>query len=180
MREIDTEKLNRANFRKCLEALSHPGKLYPVLPLFDSGLLALASVLLYSEVTYHYQGALNFQVVTALTGAKIASPEQADYLFSDQPDQLALQGAKAGVGESPEDSATLLFQCDDLTTGYPVILTGPGIDGSFAARLPLQADFIKHFQEKNSSFPSGVDLLLIDKACRIVGLPRTVQIEVAS
>jgi alpha-D-ribose 1-methylphosphonate 5-triphosphate synthase subunit PhnH len=42
----------------------------------------------------------------------------------------------------------------------------------------VQADFIEHFQEKNSSFPNGVDLFLIDMANRIVGLPRTVHIEV--
>jgi alpha-D-ribose 1-methylphosphonate 5-triphosphate synthase subunit PhnH len=178
MIEIDTEKINRINFRNCLDAMSHPGKIYPVTPLFDSGLLAVASVLLYSEVTYHYQGALNFQVVAALTGAGRSSIECADYLFSDRPDRNALQKAKAGTAESPEDSAILLFQCNDLTTGTQVILSGPGIDGSFTTRLPMQADFIEHFQEKNSSFPNGVDLFLIDMANRIVGLPRTVHIEV--
>ena len=178
MIEIDTEKINRLNFRNCLDALSHPGKIYSVTPLFDSGLLAMASVLLYSEVTYHYQGALNFQVVAALTGAGISPIEHADYFFSDRPDRLALQKAKSGTAESPEDSATLLFQCNDLTTGTQVILSGPGIDGSFITRLPMQADFIEHFQEKNSSFPNGVDLFLIDMAHRIVGLPRTVHIEV--
>jgi alpha-D-ribose 1-methylphosphonate 5-triphosphate synthase subunit PhnH len=178
MIEIDTEKINRINFRNCLDAMSHPGSIYPVTPLFDSGLLAMASVLLYSEVTYHYQGALNFQVVAALTGAGRSPVERADYLFSDRPDQLALQKAKSGTAESPEDSATLLFQCNDLTTGTQVILSGPGIDGSLTTRLPMQADFIEHFQEKNSSFPNGVDLFLIDMAHRLVGLPRTVHVEV--
>jgi alpha-D-ribose 1-methylphosphonate 5-triphosphate synthase subunit PhnH len=178
MIEIDTEKTNRINFRNCLDAMSHPGKIYPVTPLFDSGLLAMASVLLYSEVTYYYQGALNFQVVAALTGAGRTPIERADYLFSDRPDVLALQKAKAGTAESPEDSAILLFQCNDLTTGTQVILSGPGIDGSLTTRLPMQADFIEQFQEKNSSFPNGVDLFLIDTAHRIVGLPRTVHIEV--
>jgi alpha-D-ribose 1-methylphosphonate 5-triphosphate synthase subunit PhnH len=42
----------------------------------------------------------------------------------------------------------------------------------------MQADFIEQFQEKNSSFPNGVDLFLIDTAHRLMGLPRTVHIEV--
>ena len=180
MIEIDIEKINRSNFRNCLTALSRPGSVYPLTPLFDSALQAMASVLLYTEVGYYYDGKQDFQMVAALTGAQSQSVEIADYLFFDAPDAVALQTAKTGTAENPETGGTLLFECEDVASGHPVILSGPGIDGSRQIRLPVDADFIRSLQEVNSGFPNGLDLFFIDHRNRILGLPRTTSVEVLS
>lgn len=180
MIEIDIEKINRMNFRSCLSALSQPGSIYPLQPLFDSALQAMASVLLYTEVGYHYDGEQDFQMVTALTGAKLQSIGLAEYLFFDVTDSAVLKEAKRGTAENPESGATLLFQCEDVSDGLPVNLSGPGIDGSLQARLPVGANFIGVLQEINSAFPTGLDLFFVDTRSRILGLPRTTNIEVLS
>lgn len=178
MKEIDIEKINRTNFRSCLTALSRPGTICEVQPLFESGLQAMASLLLYSEVSYHYEGELDFQVVAALTGSKMEAIETADYLFWDSPETSVLHTAKTGSAENPESGASLLFGCRDLTEGKGVVLSGPGIDGSLAARLPVHPEFIQCLQEINATFPTGLDLFFIDRENRLLGLPRTTRIEV--
>ncbi len=178
MTEIDIEKINRVNYRSCLTALSQPGKICSLLPLFDSGLQAMASLLLYSEVSYHYEGELDFRVVAALTGAKAQPIDSADYLFFDRPSVPVLQRAKTGTAENPESGASLLFRCNNLNAGNRVVLSGPGIDGSFATQLPADTEFIDCLQEINATFPTGLDLFFVDGENRIIGLPRTTRIEV--
>lgn len=180
MKEIDIEKINRTNFRSCLTALSRPGKLCQLQPLFGSGLQAMASLLLYSEVSYHYEGELDFQVVAALTGSKMEAIETADYLFLDGPKTSVLHAAKTGTAENPETGASLLLGCRDLREGNEVLLSGPGINGNLAAQLPVDKEFIQYLQEINSSFPTGLDLFFIDQENKILGLPRTTRIEVTS
>ncbi len=178
MIEMNVEKTNRYNFRSCLEALSRPGTIYQLEPLFDSGLLAMASVWLYSEVSYNYEGSLNFEMVAALTGSKRSKACEADYLFSDSVNIKMLQEAKVGTSDSPEKSAILLFQCVDLQEGIHVKLKGPGIETVFETTLPLSVEFIDQFKLKNGEYPIGVDIFLIDEKLRVIGLPRTLSIEV--
>jgi len=178
--EIDIEKINRMNFRNCLEALSRPGTIYQLEPLFNSGILAMASVLLYSEVSYHYHGNLDFQMIAAITGAKAEKAERADYLFCDSVDLSFLEKAKLGPADNPEDSAVVFFQCDNLDAGTSVRFSGPGVDGTSAGILPISSDLIIFFTEKNSEYPIGLDLFFVDSKNRILGLPRTVNIEVIS
>lgn len=177
--DIDVDAINRTNFRNCLEALSRPGTLYGIMPLFGSGLLGMASVFLYSEVGYHCSDTLDFEIVAALTGAGEKSVEKAEYLFSEKADLGLLQRAKVGSGESPEGGATIIFGCETMDSGVPVVLSGPGIDGLKTVFLPVDRFLIDCFLEKNREFPLGVDLFLVDPTNRIMGLPRTVKIEVA-
>jgi alpha-D-ribose 1-methylphosphonate 5-triphosphate synthase subunit PhnH len=44
--------------------------------------------------------------------------------------------------------------------------------------LPFTGQFFELLQERNSSFPMGVDLLLVGPDQRLLGLPRTTTIEV--
>jgi alpha-D-ribose 1-methylphosphonate 5-triphosphate synthase subunit PhnH len=178
--EYDIEEINRNNFRKCLEALARPGSPQTISPLFDSGLLAMASVFLYAEVSHYYQGELDFEMVRALCGSKHVDAETADYLFFDNPREEYLQDAKTGSPESPELNATLIFYCPktDHETSSQVILSGPGINGSRKVVLPASHGFIKILQEKNDDFPMGIDLFFITDDNTLLGLPRTTHIEV--
>lgn len=70
--EQDIEKINRENFRNSLEAMARPGEQQSIVPLFNSGLLAMASVLLFAEVTYCYRGRLDFELIRAICGTHSA------------------------------------------------------------------------------------------------------------
>lgn len=185
---VDIEQLNRCNFRSALEALARPGELYPLQPLFsppqDSPLLAMASVLLYGETSFYYQGSADFDLVRAISGATSCSPAEADYVFADAPDEALLAAARSGTGESPELGATLIFLADTTDTATQVRLSGPGIDGVKETSLPLRPAFIEARQRKNAWFPLGVDILLLlctageAGAHHVLALPRSTAIEV--
>lgn len=176
------EQLNRVNFRSSLEALARPGQLQLIEPLFDSRLQAMASVLLYSEVSYCYEGKEDFQMVQAICGAKKEATDKADYLFFDGTgaDALdALSKSKVGTVEQPELGATLIFKCRDFDgDGTAVQLTGPGIATKVITSLPVEPGFIDQLQSKNDSFPMGVDLFFLSDSGKLLGLPRTTAIEV--
>lgn len=174
----DIEQINRQNFRSALNAFAYPGSLQKAAPLFDSGLLALASVLFYAEVTYHYQGARDIHLVEALTGARAVDGASADYLLSDGESLERLDEAKVGTPESPELGATLLMDCTGAARSTKTLLAGPGIDGSKRVDLPLSSGLLEALAEKNSMFPLGVDCLLILDNDGLIGLPRTTKITV--
>jgi alpha-D-ribose 1-methylphosphonate 5-triphosphate synthase subunit PhnH len=178
--EHDIERSNRENYRSILRAISRPGEIQPVIPLFGSGLLAMASVLLYAEVSYYGDPSLDFQLIRALCGPRCVAQQEADYLFFADPHHDHLHRAKVGTAESPEFGATLLFGCEGLGAGWgtTVLLSGPGIDGRSRCVLPVSETFIAALQEKNSSFPMGIDLFFVGKDNRLFGLPRTTRIEV--
>lgn len=176
----DIEQINRMNFRGALNALAYPGRLHRVTPLFDSGLLAMASVLLYAEVTYHYRGGRDIQLIEALTGTRPADAAAADYLLSDGESLELLAQARVGTQDSPEFGATLVIDCLTATRSSKTVLTGPGIDGSRQLELPLSRELLEEREEKNSGFPLGVDCFLLIGGHGLIGLPRTTRIEVLS
>lgn len=177
--EHDIEKTNRENYRSSLRALSRPGEEQSVSPLFGSGILAMASVLLYAEVSFFCDSSLDFKLIGALCGARSVPQSEADYLFFADPHSAHLQQAKTGSAESPEIGATIILACPGFGAGgTTVTLSGPGIDGTATRILPVSKDFIAVLKEKNSSFPMGIDLFFIGADNRLLGLPRTTCIEV--
>lgn len=177
----DIERLNRVNFRSSLEALARPGQVQEIESLFDSKLQAMASVLLYSEVSYYYKGEEDFQMIQAICGAKTSTAAVADYLFFDRPDTDFLYHAKVGTAEQPELGATLIFKCEELEAeGTSVQLSGPGIERSLTTTLPVDKTFLDQLGAKNDSFPMGVDIFFLSDSGKLFGLPRTTRIEVVS
>lgn len=177
----DIEQINRLNFRASLEALSRPGQIQKVQPLFESTLQAMASLLLYSEVSYWYRGDEDFQMIQAVCGAQQAPQTSADYLFYDFPDKEAVSLAKGGSSENPEMGATLIFKCDLHDAGGTALrLSGPGIKKATHATLPVDTSFIEELKVKNEVFPMGVDLFFISEKGQLLGIPRTTQIEVVA
>jgi alpha-D-ribose 1-methylphosphonate 5-triphosphate synthase subunit PhnH len=77
----------------------------------------------------------------------------------------------------PERSTTVIFTCDDLTSGAPIALTGPGIVSRLVIRPSgLPEDFLAMAQANHELFPRGVDILLV-AGDRMVGLPRSTKLE---
>jgi alpha-D-ribose 1-methylphosphonate 5-triphosphate synthase subunit PhnH len=173
----DLEKLNRENFKSLMDCLSQPGSANKINPLFDSKLLAVANVLLYSEVSYFYEGSRDISLIEAITNPKKESLQKADYIFSDVIDKELLKEAKRGDYINPDFSSTLIFVCEKFDK-TDVKLSGPGIDGHKITKLPCDEDFIKVFNEKNSSYPMGVELFFINNLGEIMALSRTTKVEV--
>jgi alpha-D-ribose 1-methylphosphonate 5-triphosphate synthase subunit PhnH len=87
-------------------------------------------------------------------------------------DQFAL-----GDVRYPERSTTVIFTCDDFTSGAPILLTGPGVGSHISVRPSgLPQDFLLMAQANNRMFPRGVDILLVAGA-QLLGLPRSTILE---
>jgi alpha-D-ribose 1-methylphosphonate 5-triphosphate synthase subunit PhnH len=174
---IDIEKLNRDNFKSIMNALSMPGNIEKIEPFYSSNLLAVANCLLYSEVSYFYEGSEDFDLVNAITNATKTSECKADYIFCDELNDYLLNKAKIGTSLEPEFSGTLIFKCKSFD-GLKVKLSGCGIDKEKILSLPIDKSFMEFFNEKNSYFPLGNEVFFIDENSQIIALSRTTKVEV--
>jgi alpha-D-ribose 1-methylphosphonate 5-triphosphate synthase subunit PhnH len=169
MVSVNIEKLNRDNFRALTTSLSMPGKISKIEPFLNSSFLAVASVLLYNEVSYFYEGSEDFGLIEVMTNTKKQSIKEADYIFSDKLDAKLLKEAKRGDFLNPDYSAVLIFKCDNFYNSK-VRITGPGINISKNLFLPSDRDFINLLSEKNSNLPLGVEIFFINRNNEVLGL----------
>lgn len=176
-------------FRCLLEAVASPGKL-SALPPSASGspTEAVARMLLDHEVTYCAVGGGSElkERLSLLTGARIAPPDAADFVFIYEPGRTA---SKLGRGdlERPEIGATAIYSVKHLNqlkqlseSNLPTLgLTGPGVSGERTIvidGLPLSE--IEAIIESRADYPLGVDVYLVDEAGWVAGLPRSTRLEV--
>ncbi|KFL35188.1 MULTISPECIES: phosphonate C-P lyase system protein PhnH [unclassified Sulfurospirillum] len=176
METLDIEKLNRQNFKSLSDALSMPGKITHIQELFSSHFLAVANVLLYSEVSFYYSGDEDMTLVEAITHPKATTLKEADYIFSDTIDVVLIGEAKKGDYLSPDFSATLIFKCEDFNADR-YRLSGPGIDGTKEISLPCKAEFIERLMEKNRDYPLGIEVFFINRCGEVLALSRTTKVE---
>jgi alpha-D-ribose 1-methylphosphonate 5-triphosphate synthase subunit PhnH len=174
----DMEQLNRSNFRYCLEALARPGDIFPLMPFAGSNIMAMATMLLYSEVGFYQEIDVDWDLIKALTNTVEVERGDADYLFLQSPREEILLAAKSGDQQNPEFSAVLICACEDLGRGTRVNLTGPGINGVKQTTLPVSGNFLNLLAAKNSHFPLGVELFLIADSDEICALSRTTRVEI--
>jgi len=179
MKTVDIEKLNRDNFKSLMNVLSMPGKIEQIKPLFDSNLLAIASTLLYSEVAYFYEGLEEISLIEAITGSKKDSANCAEYIFCDEISESLFAGAQKGTSKDPEFSSTLIFKCTSFDSGLKVVLEGPGINVKKEVFLPVDESFVKVFNEKNSTFPLGNEIIFLNNEGFVMALSRTTKIKVS-
>jgi alpha-D-ribose 1-methylphosphonate 5-triphosphate synthase subunit PhnH len=177
MQNLDLEQLNRQNFKSISDALAMPGKITKIKKVFDSHLLAVANVLLFSEVTYYYSGDEDITLIEAITNPKITTMQEADYILSDVIDTRLILEAKKGDYLNPDFSATLIFKCEDFNS-YTYSLNGPGIDGKKEVNLPCNKEFIEALMKKNSDYPLGIEVFFINSIGELIALSRTTKVEV--
>lgn len=177
MYKVDIEKLNRKNFRAMMNALSMPGSVQKITPLYDDATLAIASVLLYHEVSYFIQGTIDLSLISDISNPKATSLEMADYIFSETIDPALLEGAKKGTFLNPDFSAMLIF-CAEENNQTKVRLSGPGINKIKEQILPCSPEFLTTLKLKNDNFPLGVEIFFIQPKNKIMALSRTTEIEV--
>ncbi|MCW7541332.1 phosphonate C-P lyase system protein PhnH [Aquabacterium sp. A7-Y] len=177
-------------FRRLLDAMSRPGRIYAVdaarlSPPAGLGaaaaavLLSLADPELRVWLCPSYAEGRLADWLRFHTGARIvASPEAADWLVlpaaSASPELWSQAGA--GTDEAPHTSATLLIDLPQLGDAPRLRLRGPGIEHEHTlAPEGLEAAFWRARIAREADFPRGADLVL---ACgeRLAALPRSTRI----
>jgi alpha-D-ribose 1-methylphosphonate 5-triphosphate synthase subunit PhnH len=178
MNSIDIEKHNRETFRKLLDTLSMPGSCVKIEKLFDSYLLSIASVLLYSEVSFTNRCNEDFTMIEAITNAKQENIEKADYIFCNSLEKL-FGVIKKGTHLSPEYSATIICEVDSFE-GLTLTLQGAGVDGKREEKYPVDATFVKEFMDNNKNYPLGNEIYFLNKTTgELKAISRTTKLEIA-
>jgi alpha-D-ribose 1-methylphosphonate 5-triphosphate synthase subunit PhnH len=182
---------SQQNFRALLQAMSRPGKLgrLEVVGL-PSPVWAVAECVLDQEVSCCILGmfgdARQHAELVAITGARQAPLDEADFVFvREEGAGAAIQAAKRGRLDSPEQAATLVF-CIDNSLASPVErlqvrLTGPGISeaaGIAPQMTGIAMDELRTLAQVNGDYPLGVDAIFVNSSGEVMCLPRSTRIRV--
>ncbi|WP_394138834.1 phosphonate C-P lyase system protein PhnH [Cytobacillus oceanisediminis] len=183
-------------YRKLIDATSRPGlisNLGKQAEILDeenetgcsSSILLLALTLLDAEVTFKVYGR-NAEAaekeINQLTYAKTAEAALADYLFilldaEEGSLEKAIEKANPGTFLNPHKSAVIIAEAGAIIAGDSLILRGPGIQMDTKISVDLSGDWVKRREEKNKDYPTGVDLVFVDRSHQLLSLPRTTQIK---
>jgi alpha-D-ribose 1-methylphosphonate 5-triphosphate synthase subunit PhnH len=177
-------------FRTILQALSRPGLILPFSPPASppppllAGTAAVALTLCDFQTPIWLAPALNADPVAQFlrfqTGAPIISDlETAAFAFQPVAENMAMPSQFAqGTHESPDRSATLVLQVDDMKQDGPVTLTGPGILQPLRFGVErLGISFWQAMTENHAGFPMGIDVIFISRTS-IAALPRSTSIAI--
>ena len=165
-------------FTALMWALSQPGQAQSLPTGGLAAFAAIAEALVDLETSYHSNDP-ELQRLLASTGARTRRPSAAMYQFYPAltaAEVSSLGDAPRGTYNYPDESSTLVIGCT-LGAGRRLRLQGPGI----ASMSELLVDSVPltfwPLREQACRYPLGWDVLLIAND-RVVGLPRTTQIEV--
>ncbi len=184
---MDSNRIIREHltFRVLLQAMSHPGRVYPLpdFPLDSQVAVEFLGSIMDSEVGFAVIGDSELEkAIGHRTGSRRVSPGEADFLVvGNGSGSGELAGVKRGSLEYPDSGATILYLVEELRAGNgDIILSGPGIDGTASLQIKgLPAGEAHRLQMVNSEFPLGVDAVFLDGNGRIACIPRSSQIGVS-
>lgn len=182
-------------YRKLVDSTSRPGLLSDLgkeaamlegenIAGCSSSILLLALTLLDPEVTFKVYGSDAAAVeneINQLTFAKAVQADQADYLFLMKDAgagslEHAIEMANPGTFINPHKSAVIIAETGAITEGDNLLLSGPGIQTSTGINIELAGNWIEKRNEKNKEYPTGIDLVFVDRNHQLFSLPRTTQI----
>jgi alpha-D-ribose 1-methylphosphonate 5-triphosphate synthase subunit PhnH len=172
----------RSTFIACMRAFCSPGTAIelPPSPQFSAhreldGAAAILLALLDPGLTLAVAGDAAAREVAIMaaeqTGATESETDFADWILVHGPVADTLTRARRGEPQAPEQGATVVVAT--TSPAVPMVLSGPGIDGSTTAYVPLDALSAHAFTTVNASSPCGVDVLIVTPEC-LIGLPRSV------
>jgi len=170
-------------FRHLLEAMARPGTVQTV-PVALEGpdrlhlaATAVALALVDFETPLYLAPALATEAAETYLkfhcGTRITrdSVEATFAILDAAPENLS--AFNSGTDEYPETGATLLIQVESLTSGGPLVLTGPGIKDEARLDLPdVPSGFWNARAAQQRHFPRGIDLVFVSGA-KMVAIPRT-------
>lgn len=113
------------------------------------------------------------------SGAPLANtPADAHFAVITSPcEMMSLDGFSQGTQEYPDRSTTLILQVNDLVSGTPLLLQGPGIETTETiAPAQMPRHFVEQWKQNNQRFPRGIDIILASPDS-IACLPRTTRIK---
>jgi alpha-D-ribose 1-methylphosphonate 5-triphosphate synthase subunit PhnH len=167
-------------FRRLLDATARPGTIAELSGPADGApaWLAVLSVFVDRAVGFADPDGLLGERERAFLPARSEAPERAGWLLRDgRPPAPPGFTPELGTLEQPERGATLVLRVDAVGHGRPLLLAGPGIDGTRAVAVDgLEPSWLAARARWCAFFPRGVDLVLADRE-RVVVLPRTTRIE---
>jgi alpha-D-ribose 1-methylphosphonate 5-triphosphate synthase subunit PhnH len=175
-------------FQALLNAMSHPGRVYP---LFYNGIwttswLAVADTLLDHEVSFAVLGEQSADDVAAevhsATKARMTDPAVADYIFVlGSNSQGAVYKCRHGTPEYPDRSATFIYVLvhDQKPTVEGITLSGPGIFETISPQInQLDPGELESIRNVNQEYPLGVDCIFLNEADQVMCIPRTTKIKI--
>lgn len=175
-------------FRQLLSAMSNPGQIKSIAE--EAGkfhhvyavLTAIGCTMLDNEESmYVEKNPQLFQELHDLTMAKEGDLRTADYLFLSSEMNYGsmaeiLKNAKKGTYENPQDSATVVILCQELSGKSQMTLTGPGVDKAITLAVNQYLKTIVGLrQQQDTEYPLGVDLIFADPHGDILGIPRLIR-----
>ena len=180
--------VTQRTFRTLLQAMSHPGRTY-ALPECgcESGWRMVLQTLLDQEVSFTVLGNDRTRwerEIRQLTGCPATELSLVDFIIVPEGDSYGeLLKAKRGTLEYPDTGATVIYLVEfleDKGREEPeLVLRGPGIQDKIAPGVQgLNKHEFLYLQEINREFPLGIDGIFIDRAKRLMCLPRSTRIEV--
>lgn len=110
----------------------------------------------------------------------VDSVSAADFVICNEVDRPDLETLNIGSDAWPDQSCTLIVQCQSFYNGITYRATGPGIQSSTKIRCSAFNDTLPHQREKLAHrFPLGIDLIL---TCgkEFFCIPRTTKLEAES
>lgn len=177
-----------SDFRKLLNAMSHPARIYdfkqsswnktfPNNPLF----FRFSQIVLDNEVSaFSNFSDKDVEYVFKLTRVKRAVAHDADYLFLDGHLKESLdifKIAKSGDLINPEKSATLFIRIKKIEEKQDFIIRGPGIKDQTSLSFGKDNVWLEACQSLNHEFPLGIDCVFYDEDDNAISILRTTQIQ---
>lgn len=185
----DPTLASQAVFRRCLEALAHPGTIIDIQADAEvpAGLDAATNAALLSLLDQDIGLWLSPQLGSSAASAFLRFHTGCTLVREAAAADFAVLGAEAaaamlaefsrGTEDYPDRSATLLVQTGELRDDTGWTLSGPGIPGQRSlSAAGLGTAFLAQWAENRAIFPRGIDIYLTCGS-RLVGLPRTTRIE---
>ncbi|ENY99939.1 phosphonate C-P lyase system protein PhnH [Clostridium thermobutyricum] len=192
MNSLETIHFIQESYRKLLNTMARPGVIEKLEDNFSKecnwidflfGTYSIMKMLLDTETSFNIfslEENKNENIINGLTGAKIKDTNESDFIFVslDKRENIkeAIKNANIGDLINPEKGATIFIEVKDINKGIKVKLKGPGILGEKNIFLPLESSLIHMRNEKVSEYPTGIDLVFIDKEGNILSIPRTTKI----
>lgn len=173
-------------FRIILQAMSHPGKIYPLSGFSGPrpDVVMLLGCLMDNAVGFAVIGDTELEAAIGRhTDSRPVSLETADYIVVCNGNTSGrLAGFKRGCLAYPDTGATVLYLVKELSESKgELVLSGPGVNGSAALRITgIDTEDLLLLSEVNREFPLGVDAIFLDQAGSIACIPRSSRIGVNS
>ncbi|MDQ2086751.1 phosphonate C-P lyase system protein PhnH [Herbivorax sp. ANBcel31] len=184
----------QASYRKVVESMSRPGV---VTNIFNEAknldfsvdlykpTLVLILMLFDTEITFKlYSDDENdsIKIINQLTYANSVHESEADYIIiAERNNEInfskALKKAKLGDSINPQSSATLIVEVKNIDCTKKLELKGPGILNSNFVNVECDDGWVDVRDMKNAEYPTGVDIIFVDKKGNLVCIPRTTQIQ---